>query len=174
MSWVPLRLPKKLVKRIIFKNKCSFCILLCRVAQLVPRTVSLHCLFLVFFLFCNFDESLTQCSTNSIYFLFSQIQTLYFVSMFQSSESGRTYNEGDKLSKSTHTDALPQDWHPRLRPRDGWRGHEAELPQPLILRPGLSLRVRGLPALGVQAPIIADQNLFSRLKIVNLRGPLCD
>ena len=79
-------------------------------------------------------------------------------------------NEEDKLSNWSHTDALPQDWHSRLR----WPwGHEAELPQPLVPGPGLSLSVRGLPGLRSQRPIIADQNLFSRLKIVNLRGGHC-
>ena len=81
-------------------------------------------------------------------------------------------NEEDKLSKSTHTDALPQDWHPRHRPRDRWRGHKAELPQPLILRPGPTLSARCFPALRIHRPIIVDQNLFSCLKIVNLRGSL--
>ena len=171
MSWVPLRLPKKFVKRIISRINVAFVYYFIELLNLFQG--QFLCIACFWSSSCSVILMKAWRSVWQTQFIFSSHKSkLFILSRCFNHLKVVGSNEEDKLSKSTHTDALPQDWHPRLRLRDGWRGHEAELPQPLILRPGLSLRVRGLPALGIQAPIIADQNLFSRLKIVNLRGSL--
>ena len=73
-----LGLPKKILDRNIFLLDNFLWAVLWTVAQLAPRTISSHCLFLVSFHFCHFDERLTQCYKNLIFFLHEWKKILWF------------------------------------------------------------------------------------------------
>ena len=148
MSWVPLRLPKKFVKRIISRINVAFVYYFIELLNLFQG--QFLCIACFWSSSCSVILMKAWRSVWQTQFIFSSHKSEFFILSWCFNHLKVVgSNEEDKLSKSTHTDALPQDWHPRPWPRDRWRGHEAELPQPLILRSGPSLSARSLPALRI-------------------------